>query len=54
MQGDFFQGPGRLQMLVAEPWNPFFMGKLPELIGQFRFVLVGKEEEQPVCLMECC
>lgn len=54
MQEDFFQGPGRLQMLVAETWNPFFMGKLPKLISQFRFVLVGKEEERAVCLMESC
>lgn len=32
-------------MLVAETWNPFFMGKLPKLINQFQFVLVGNEEE---------
>lgn len=41
-------------MLVAESWNPVFMGKLPKLISQFRFVLVGKEEEQAVCFMESC
>lgn len=54
MQEDFFQGPGKLQMLVAEMWNPSFTVKLPKLISQFGFVLVGQEEEWAVCLMESC
>lgn len=40
--------------LRQRPGIHFFMGKLPTLIHHFKFVLVGNELVQTVCLMESC